>query len=176
MLLHAAICPHALKLIADWPSGPFVACACFACEFLPSYAVLKWITRRLQALFYIVKREKVWDWGVFEVFWINLPRYVGVILYDSIYRMNLTSCEAYEWILSSSNCGTLLQAKNHKDTFCSAVLSNQNAVSVQNFPFAVLFWGSWFHRRIIHWLNASKRFIVLWLALAVNSYIEIIRK
>ncbi len=39
MPLHAAICPHACKLNADWLSGPAVVCACFTCEFLTSQAV-----------------------------------------------------------------------------------------------------------------------------------------
>ncbi len=36
MLLHAAICPHTCKLIADWLSGLALVCACFACEILTS--------------------------------------------------------------------------------------------------------------------------------------------
>ncbi len=43
------------------------------------------------------------------------------------------------------------------------------ADNVLNFPLAVLFWRSWFHRWIIHWLNASKHFIVLWLTFSVGS-------
>ncbi len=39
MLLHAAICPHAGKLITVWLSGPTVVCACFTYEFLTSWAV-----------------------------------------------------------------------------------------------------------------------------------------
>ncbi len=37
--LHAAICPLACKLIADWLRGPVVVCASFTCEFVTSYAV-----------------------------------------------------------------------------------------------------------------------------------------
>ncbi len=33
MPLHAAVCPHACKLTADWLS---VVCTCFTCEFKPS--------------------------------------------------------------------------------------------------------------------------------------------
>ncbi len=33
MLLHAAISPHACKLIADWLSVLTVVCTCFTCEF-----------------------------------------------------------------------------------------------------------------------------------------------
>ncbi len=33
-------------------------------------------------LFMIAKREKIWDVDVFKAFWINLPRYVAVFLYD----------------------------------------------------------------------------------------------
>ncbi len=35
--------------------------------------------------------------------------------------MKLPSCDLYKWILSSSNCGNLRQAKNHKATIFSAV-------------------------------------------------------
>ncbi len=55
------------------------------------------------------------------MFWINLPRYVAVILYDSIWRMKLPSCKFYKWILSRSNCGNLRQANNRKDIISSAV-------------------------------------------------------
>ncbi len=55
------------------------------------------------------------------MFWINLLRYVAVILYDSIYRIKLPSCEPYKWILSSLNCENLRQAKNRKDTISSTV-------------------------------------------------------
>ncbi len=37
LLLHAVICPHACKLIADWLSNPAVVCTCF--EFLTSWVV-----------------------------------------------------------------------------------------------------------------------------------------
>ncbi len=53
------------------------------------------------------------------MFWINLPRYVTVILYDSIYRMKLPSYEPYKLILSSSNCGNLRQAKHRRHNFFS---------------------------------------------------------
>ncbi len=36
MPMHAAICPHTCKLIADWLSGLALVCACFTCEFLTS--------------------------------------------------------------------------------------------------------------------------------------------
>ncbi len=36
MPLHAAIFPHACKLIADWLSGLALLCVCFTCEFLTS--------------------------------------------------------------------------------------------------------------------------------------------
>ncbi len=44
------------------------------------------------------------------MFWINLPRYVAVILYDSLCRMKLSSCKSYKkdtepfelWKLTSS--------------------------------------------------------------------------
>ncbi len=55
------------------------------------------------------------------MFWINLPRYVAVILYGSIYRTRLPSCEPYKWILSSSNCGNLCQAKHRNGTISSTV-------------------------------------------------------
>ncbi len=58
---------------------------------------------------------------MFLVFWINVPRYVAVILYDSICRMKLSSCKSRKWILSRSNCGNLRQANNRKDTVFSAV-------------------------------------------------------
>ncbi len=36
----------------------------------------------------------------------------------------------------------------------------------------MLFWSRRFHRWIIHWLKASKRFIVFWLAFSVGSWIK----
>ncbi len=36
MPLHAAICLHTFKLIADRLSGPDLVCACFTCKFLTS--------------------------------------------------------------------------------------------------------------------------------------------
>ncbi len=45
------------------------------------------------------------------MFWINLSRYVAVILYESIYRIKLPSCEPYKWILSSLNLETYVKPK-----------------------------------------------------------------
>ncbi len=46
------------------------------------------------------------------------------------------------------------------------------ADNVQNCSLAMPICRKWFHRRIIHWYNASKRFIVLKLAFAVKSKIQ----
>ncbi len=54
------------------------------------------------------------------MFWITLSRYVAVILYDSIYRIKLPSCEPYKGILSSLNLET---SQKSQETISSAVPS-----------------------------------------------------
>ncbi len=39
MLMHAAICPHACKLIIDWLSGPVVVCACLVVDEMDNTAL-----------------------------------------------------------------------------------------------------------------------------------------
>ncbi len=115
---------------------------------------MEWIKRRLQGRFMIDKRKKnVCDLGVFLLFWINLPRYVAIILYDSIYRIKLPSCELYRFTnLSRSNCGNLRQAKNRKVTICSAVpttlfstLTGLSCFIVPHFSFTQNWaWQTWY--------------------------------
>ncbi len=52
-----------------------------------------------------------------------MPRYVAVILNESICRMKLSSCKFYKWILSRSNCGNLSQTKNRRHNFYSCLNS-----------------------------------------------------
>ncbi len=151
-------------------------------------------------------------------------RYVDVILYDSIYRIKLPSCN--KWILSSFNLETYVNPKIPRYNFFSCsnspILASNRTVlllcppppvhpklgltnlivhslfsrnpnlevqiadqlvsqersitgnhlkagNAQNCYLVVLLWRRWFRRRILHWLNASKRFIVLLLVFSVKS-------